>query len=272
MGVRDNMRVRGEVSHIRGITCIIALVISIIGGITLWSVMDGVTSVLGYYSALLVIVALLNLVGYLMLWPLMFAISAALFWAAAPYLMDYSNSVRIGLSVFANRTLRASLAGLIILFIGSAVSFFGVPTRHPKRSRVLDYIMLAVIAVFLIIGGALLADLGLVVNSAQVFIVLFFFIIAIIFGAKSLLYAALILGGILFTVLLPGAFPGATHKSRAAFILSWLGMLFMCGYIFHIIQIRYGEDDRFAGKDRNREEHAKNTTTKNQQPAAPAEV
>jgi lysylphosphatidylglycerol synthetase-like protein (DUF2156 family) len=226
--------------------------------------MDGQTSSIGYFSALLVIIAIFNFLGFLLGFPLVFAFTAACFWAAAPPLMDFANQLRIALNNGArNNTNRAGLAGLILLFIGSILSFFCVPSERARLGLVLDIIVLCVVAVFDIIGGAILANLNLTSASAQVFIVLGIFAVAIIFGSKSLLYVSLVLSTILFTILLPGAF-GGSDKSKAAYVIAWLGMLFTFVWCVIVIQIIRGENDQFD----DTAEHDSNKKAKNAEPAA----
>lgn len=249
MSLADKVEMKGEILSIKGIIGIVALFISLVGAITLWSVMGGATSSLGYFSALLLIIALFNFIGFLFGWPLIFAFSAACFWAAAPPLMDYANQLRIAIhNGQKSNANRAGLAGLTILFVGSALSFFCVPSERARLGLVLDIIVLCIVAVFDIIGGAILANLNISSTSAQVYIVLGIFAVAVIFGSKSMLYVSLVLSTILFTGLLPGAF-GSSSKAKAAYVIAWIGMLITFVWCIYVIQIVRGETDQFEDND-----------------------
>jgi hypothetical protein len=210
--------------------------------------LNGGNSGVSYYSGLLLLIAILNLVGYILGYPLVFAWSAVIFWVCAPSLMEQADSLRRVQNK--NDDQRAALAGIIILIIGSATSFFGVPSEGLNWNSIIDIFVLCIVAVCDIIGGAILANVNNHVQSAQVFIILCIFAIAIIFGSKSLMYAAMILATILWATLLPNAFnSNQAKKVTAGIVIAWIGQLITFCYGFFVIAVGRKEEDKFEEND-----------------------
>jgi len=191
----------------------------------------------------MVLIPILNLLAYFFGMPLIFAWMAVLFWVVGPQCVQTLDAARR--TSPKNDDIRAVLGGGIVEIIAAAVSFFGVPSDGFHYTSIIDLIALAVIAVFDIIGGAILANLNQHIFATQVFICLCIFAVAICFGSRGLMYAALATNTILFATLLNGAFIN-DKKSRAAYSLSWIGVTLTTIYAVICVSIFRLEPDRFG--------------------------
>lgn len=200
---------------------------------------------MSWWSGLLVLLTILNFVAYLLGLPLTYALTATVFFAAAPSLMAFADGLR---RTPKNDDVRAAFAGTIILLIGSAISFLGVQSEGLHWSTIIDLIVLIVAAVLDIIGGAILANIGSTALSAQVYLILIIFAVAVVFGSKSLMYATMILSTLLWVALLPGAF-GQSGKIAAAYVISWLGMFVSMIWSFTVIAVNRAEKDSFVDEE-----------------------
>jgi len=189
-----------------------------------------------------------NFVGFFVGLPLVFSVTATIFFAAAPGLMQTAQVLHNAPST---NDVRAALAGIIILLIGSGISFAGVPTEGIYLSSIVDVIVVVFAAVCDIIGAGILGNIGAVTLAAQVLIILVLFAVAVFFGSKSLMYATMILSTLLWVNLLPNSF-GNSGKFSAAYIISWIGMTVSMFWSFVVIAVNRAEKDAFedaeAGK------------------------
>jgi len=237
------LKPKNSILSIKGILLIACAVVGLAGAITIWAVLDGANSTLSYWSGLMVLIPIFNLVAYIFGLPLIFAWTAVLFWVVGPQCVLTLDGVRR--TSPKNNDLRAVMAGGIIEIIAAAASFFGVPSDGFNYSSIIDLIALGVVAVFDIVGGAILANINQHIFSTQVFICLCLFAIAIVFGSRGLMYATLAVNTILFATLLNGAF-GGDSKSKAAFSISWIGVTITTIYAIICIAIFRLEPDKFG--------------------------
>lgn len=224
--------------------------------------------------------AVLNLVGYICNIPAIFTWTAALFWTVAPTLFAFADSQRSTISDLTpfNSTgsqrseLRADMAGLVFLFFGSIGSFFCAPMQAVEFNLGMDVIVLIVVAVFEIIGGALIGNCGwiaqhyglgtasgYITDASALFIVLSFFGYAILMQSKALINASLILSAIMWCKFLPMAyvptanasFPpvfGAPEvatgspKESAGYVLAWIGLTITSLFCVFLLATKYAED------------------------------
>lgn len=235
----------------------------------------------GYPSTILFLVAVLNFIGYVWNMPAIFTWTAAMFWAVAPALFGGANNDRLLLASWipspftdtAHSWVQTEEAGYVILFFGSIVSFGCAPMQAPAFALGLDIILLIAVAVFDIIGGALIGNLGAesakylggagvyVIYSSEVFIVLVFFAYAILMQSKALVNASLILSAIMWCTFLPIAYqptaqatwsPSSTgtpataddsDKQTAGFTLAWIGLTLTVLFSVFLLSTKYADEE-----------------------------
>lgn len=214
----------------------------------MWAVLNNIegnfANIPSWFSSILFLIAIVNLLGYLLAWPLMFCWSSAVFWVVCPTLYAFANSVRPFTPATATDH-RAALAGLVLLFIGSAASFGCAPTEGANLHIGVDIVVLSVVAVLYFVGGVIIGNVGAVNDCSALFIILFIFAYALIIGSKSLIYSTLILSTIMWCNFLPFSFPGFTSKQRAGYGIAWIGLTITVLYCIFIISIKRREDDMF---------------------------
>ena len=194
------------------------------------------------------LVVFINFAGYLLGIPLAFAWMAVLYWAVAGSCVEQLDALRR--TSPKNDDIRAAMAGGILLITGSALSFLAVPSDGFGWSSIIDLIVLAVVAVFDIIGGAILANIRAHVLSTQIFVLLAIFAVAILFGSKSLMYTTVALSTLLFATLLSPTFGGGVpKKTRAAHVLAWIGVTISMVWGVISIAVLREEKDKFEEED-----------------------
>jgi len=259
------MAPKNSIASIKGILCIVAVVISLAGAITIWATQDGNNNTLTYWSAMLFVASVVNLVAYIFNASVAFAFTATIFFIGFSGLLANAELFRRAGLGNQSRDGKAVYAGTIVLLIGVTLSFAGLPFGAFGWATIIDLVVLGVVAIHDIIGGALFANINDANTSAQIFIVLAIFAIAILFASRTMMYTTLVLATIILMTVLPRGFGPRGNSTRrkevAGAAITFAGMLVKSLWIIISVHFFRHDVDRFDSEEEPQHRNGPKTNT-----------